>query len=367
MEKIIIPVLNGDGISDEIIAQVKRTVEKAMTVYSDRQIEWLDFTCGERFEGGGIPDEAFEAVRKYRVGIKGPMTTPIGKGYTSLNVHLRKVLNLYACVRPVKYYPGAPSPIKNPEGIDMVIVRENTEDLYGTPEFTYNDPQFYSLLEILQNYDEENNYHHSNEFGVSCKIISAEATRQITSFAMEYAVEHKRKKIDLVTKANIIRATDGLFLKIGTDHLNKLSSRQGLTHGSLLVDNATQQMVINPQQFDMLVMPNLYGDILSDLAAGIVGGLGYAPGANIGDSCAVFEATHGTWPQGAGKNIANPIALILSAKMMLEYLNLNEAAEILEKAVSETIAYFSNKKISTSDIGDWIRRDIEYLKNKTTV
>lgn len=354
---IIIPVLNGDGISDEIMMPMKRAVEYAAST-EGVHIEWLDFICGERFEGGGIPEEALNAIRKYKVGIKGPMTTPVGKGYKSLNVYLRKVLNLYACVRPVKYYPGAPSPLKKPEGINMVIIRENTEDLYGTPEFATNNEHTRTWLKMMEGID---GYMYHDPSALSCKIISLEATIDIAAFAQKYAMKHMRQQIDIVTKANILKATDGLFLSIATDFF--LKHRVGsIIDGSLLVDNACRKLVMDPQGFDVILTPNLYGDILSDLAAGLVGGLGFAPGANIGNDCAVFEATHGTAPDIAGKDIANPISLILSGKMMLEYLGLNSAATFLENAVAKAIGWNVSGK-STTEVAHMIQTEMSYIKS----
>jgi isocitrate dehydrogenase (NAD+) len=276
-----------------------------------------------------IPESVIQSAKTNKVALKGPMTTPVGKGFRSVNVALRHALDLYACVRPAKTYPGVKSPYKD---IDLVIVRENSEDLYAGIEFEQGRPE---TLELIKSIESGTKKHIRPDSGISIKPISIYATQRIVKYACEYAIKHNRKKVTAVHKANIMKFTDGLFLKVARETAADYSDK--VVFEDAIVDNMSMQLVQKPHNYDVLVLPNLYGDILSDLCAGLVGGLGVAPGANIGDTCALFEAVHGSAPKYAGKNMVNPTAMILSGMLMLRHLNEHKAADALESAVKQVL------------------------------
>ncbi len=368
-KEIHIPVINGDGISDEIVAQMKRVVETALLI-EGKNVVWHDLFAGERAVekyGEPMPIQIIETIRNFGFGIKGPTSTPSGTGHRSVNVYLRKALNLYACVRPCKYYLGVKTRIKDPQQINLVIIRENMEDLYAGIEFNKDTLEAGNLLDLLDVYKLGSDVPHEGS-AFSVKFASVEGTRRIMKFAMNYAKDNNRKHIDIITKANIMKFSDGLFLHEAYKEFEENKTEfSDLTVGDLLIDRACMDLVLGPERFDVLVLPNLYGDIISDPAAGIVGGLGFAPGANIGDDCAVFEATHGSWPEGAGQNKANPIALILSAKMMLDYIGEHAAADRIEKAVICCISVYSDTSLGmlggTKEIGGGVLDFILEHKN----
>jgi len=269
-----------------------------------------------------------DSLRKNKVGIKGPITTPVGTGFRSVNVAMRKIFNLYACVRPCKSYVGVKSRYSN---LDLVIIRENTEDLYAGIEFELNKPETLELIDFIK---EKKDMQIKKDSGISIKPISISASEKIIKYAFEYAKKNKRKKVTGVHKANIMKYSDGLFLET----FRKVAAQYPeIESEDRIVDNMCMQLVQKPELYDVLVLPNLYGDILSDLAAGLIGGLGVAPGANIGDEIALFEATHGSAPKYKGLNKVNPTALMLSAVLMLKHINETKAAEILEKAIADVI------------------------------
>lgn len=276
-------------------------------------------------EGSLLPERLFTSVKKNGVALKGPTTTPIGSGFRSVNVALRKGLELYACLRPCRSYAGVLSRYEN---IDLVVVRENTEDLYAGIEFARGTPEAEKLLSYVSENQQEPVRRDS---GISIKLISETGTRRIARFTFEYARANGRKKVNAITKANILKFSDGLFLEICRD---VAADYPDIEYEETLVDNLCAQLVQQSRHFDMLLLPNLYGDIISDLCAGLVGGLGVAPGANIGDNIAVFEPTHGSAPKYTGMNRVNPMATILSGLMMLRYLGERVAAGRLEVAVS---------------------------------
>jgi isocitrate dehydrogenase (NAD+) len=279
-------------------------------------------------EGTPLPDRVLESIRKNKVAIKAPLTTPVGTGFRSVNVALRKELDLYACLRPCKSYDGVRSRYKD---IDLVIVRENTEDLYAGIEFQKGAPETKELIAHIEKLSQKNIRADS---GVSIKPISVAGSERIVRFAFEYAAQYKRKKVTAVHKANIMKFSDGLFLEVAREVAKKYP---GIEFEDRIVDNMCMQLVQKPELYDVLVLPNLYGDILSDLCAGLVGGLGVAPGANIGTNGALFEATHGSAPKYKGLNKVNPVAMILSGVLMLRYLEETRAADRLEKAVADVI------------------------------
>jgi len=278
--------------------------------------------------GTPLPEGTLDSIRKNKVALKGPITTPIGKGFRSVNVALRKELGLYACVRPCKYYEGVKSYYKN---VNLVVVRENMEDLYAGIEFEQGSDKAKKLIEFIK---QNNGASILPDSGISIKPISRQGTERIVEFAFEYAKKYKRKKVTSVTKANIMKYSDGLFMHVAEEVAKKYPD---VEYEHRLVDNMCMQLVQKPELYDVLVLPNLYGDIISDLCAGLVGGLGVAAGANIGEKYAVFEATHGSAPKYAGLNKVNPTAMILSGVLMLRHLGEEKAADRLEKAVAAVI------------------------------
>ncbi len=324
-----ITLITGDGTGPELAEQMKRCVE-ATGVSIEWDVQEAGADVMDKY-GTPLPDNVIESIKKNKVAIKAPITTPVGSGFRSVNVALRQDLDLYACVRPCKYYPGVRSLLKKPEDVAIVIVRENTEDLYAGIEFEEGDEKTKKLIEDLNNISDKKIREDS---GVSIKPISKFGTERIVRFAFEYAKKNNRKKVTAITKSNIMKFTDGLFQhvaeKVAEDYPD-------IEFEHMLIDNMCMQLVQKPELYDVLVLPNLYGDIVSDLGAGLVGGLGIAPGANIGEEYAVFEATHGSAPKYKGLNKVNPTALILSAVMMLRHIGESEAADKLENAVAEAI------------------------------
>ena len=305
-----VTLIPGDGIGPEVVDAARRCVDATGV-----KIEWEEALAGEialKEKGSLLPDSTLESIRRNKVALKGPITTPIGTGFRSVNVAIRHALDLYACVRPAKTYTGVKSNYKD---IDLLIVRENSEDLYAGIEFEEGKPETRDLIKRIEDYSKKKI---RSDSGISIKPISITATARIVKFAFEYALKFNRKKITVVTKANIMKFTDGLFLKTAREIARKYEGK--VVFEEALVDNMAMQLVQKPNNFDILVLPNLYGDILSDLCAGLIGGLGIAPGANIGEDMAVFEAVHGSAPKYKGTNKANPTAMILSGVLMLRYL-----------------------------------------------
>lgn len=322
-----ITLLPGDGIGPELTAATKKVIEATGV-----KIDWEEMLVGEAAiakYGTPLPDAVVESIRKNKVALKGPVTTPIGSGFRSVNVAMRKVLDLYTCLRPCKYYPGVRTRYQD---IDLVIVRENTEDLYSGIEFEEGQRHTQDLIEYIGKIQGAKI---RTDSGISIKPISISGTRRIVQYAFEYARGHKRKKVTAVTKANIMKFTDGLFLKVARE---VAAAYPDIQFEERLVDNMCMQLVQKPELYDVLVLPNLYGDILSDLCAGLIGGLGVAPGANIGEDIALFEPTHGSAPKYTGMNKANPMAIMLSGVLMLEYIGEGDKAKKLEDAIAAVIA-----------------------------
>jgi len=324
--KHIITLIPGDGIGPEITEATVRAIEA-----TGIDIKWDVVQAGAEVyekEGTVLPDAVVESLKRNKIGLKGPITTPVGTGFRSVNVAMRKFFNLYACVRPCKSYKGVRSRYEN---IDLVIIRENTEDLYAGVEFELGKPDTLELIDFIK---EKNNIQIRKDSGLTIKPISVTGSENIIRFAFEYARKNKRRKVTGVHKANIMKYTDGLYL----DVFRRIAAEYSdIESEDRIVDNMCMQLVQKPELYDVLVLPNLYGDILSDLAAGLIGGLGVAPGANIGDEIALFEATHGSAPKYKGLNKVNPTALMLSAVLMLRHINEIKAADILEKAISSVI------------------------------
>ena len=318
-----VTLIRGDGVGPEQVAAAKRVLEATGVQFNwDIQEAGVDIM---ETAGTPLPQSVLDSIRHNKVALKGPITTPIGTGFRSVNVALRKELNLYACLRPCKYYPGIRSKYQD---VDLVIVRENTEDLYAGVEYEAGTAEAKQIIELSGGKIR-------SDSAISIKPISPTGSRQIAKFAFDYAVKNGRKKVSAVAKANIMKFTDGLFFRCCAEVARDYP---GIEYQEVLVDNMCMQLVQKPELYDILVLPNLYGDILSDLCAGLIGGLGVAPGANIGDDIAVFEPTHGSAPKYKGLNKVNPTALILSGKLMLDHLGETQAADKLEKAVAAIIA-----------------------------
>jgi isocitrate dehydrogenase (NAD+) len=323
-----ITLIPGDGIGYEVSHACTRCIEATGV-----DIEWVKALAGtEALEKTGelLPQSTLDTIKKNKVAIKGPITTPIGTGFRSVNVAIRQALDLYACVRPAKSYTGVKSYFKD---IDLVIIRENSEDLYAGIEFEEGKPE---TAELIAQIKKDTQKSIRQDSGITIKPISKFASERIVRFAFEYAVMNKRKKITCVHKANIMKFTDGLFLKVARQVAQEFTGK--IIFEEAIVDNMAMQLVVKPHNYDVLVLPNLYGDIISDLCAGLVGGLGVAPGANIGTDLAIFEAVHGSAPKYKGQNKVNPTAMILSGALMLRYIKEEKAAEDLEDAVRQVIA-----------------------------
>jgi isocitrate dehydrogenase (NAD+) len=326
-----VTLIPGDGTGPEITEATRRVLEATGVQFTwDLQRAGLEML---EKHGTILPDEVIESIKRTKIGLKGPITTPVGKGARSANMALRKRLDLYANLRPAKTYQGLRSRYDN---IDMIIVRENTEDLYAGVEFQRGTPEQQEIIETIAR---TTGTHLDQESAISIKFISVLATRRIVKFAFEYARANGRRKVTAVHKANIMRFSDGLFLATAQEVAKEYHDIQ---FEDRIVDNMCMQLVQKPEQYDVLVLPNLYGDIISDLSAGLIGGLGVAPGANIGSQYAVFEPVHGSAPKYAGQNKVNPMAMMFSGVLMLRHLCEKEAANRLEKAIAQVIAEGKN-------------------------
>lgn len=343
--------IEGDGTGPDIWKASKMVFDSAVNkAYNGKKkINWVEGFAGEKAykeKGSYLPDETLALIKDLRVGIKGPLTTPVGKGIRSINVALRQELDLYACIRPVRYFEGVPSPIKYPEKVDFVIFRENTEDLYAGIEWQAGTEEAKKVREFLL---KEFGKKLPDYVGIGVKPISKFATERLTRMALKYAIKNKKSTITFVHKGNIMKFTEGAFKNWGFECAKRefgdyivIEGEQDKVADKILVndriaDAMFQQIVLRPDEYKVIVTPNLNGDYLSDAAAALVGGLGMAPGANIGDGYAVFEATHGTAPKYAGLDKVNPSSVILSGVMMFEYLGWNEVAELIIKAIERTI------------------------------
>jgi isocitrate dehydrogenase len=353
----IIPFIEGDGVGPDIWKASVRVFNAAvMKCYGiKRKIHWLEVYAGEKafqLKKDWAPEETIETIREHKIGMKGPLTTPVGGGIRSINVLLRQRLDLYACIRPIKYISGTPSPLKHPEKVDMVVFRENTEDVYAGMEWREGSPEALRLRDFLE---KELGKKLREDSGIGIKPISRFGTKRLVRRAIQYALTHRRKNITLVHKGNIMKFTEGAFRDWGYEVAKEefgekifLESELGdkkitdLPEGKLVLkdriaDAMFQQILLRPEDYDVLAMPNLNGDYMSDALAAQVGGLGMAPGANIGDQAAIFEATHGTAPKYANQDVINPGSLILSGAMMFDYLGWSEAGHRIKKALEEAI------------------------------
>ena len=351
----IIPFIEGDGTGPDIWRASVRVFDAAVAkAYGGkRKLEWFEVFAGEKAKnltGEWLPNDTLEAVKAYKVAIKGPLTTPVGGGIRSLNVTLRQVLDLYACVRPVRYFAGTPAPVTHPERMNVVIFRENTEDVYAGIEFAKGTSQAERVIEFLA---KEMGKRIAPDSGIGIKPMSETGTKRLMRMAVQYALAHQRKLVTIVHKGNIMKFTEGAFRDwsyevakaefrdqiVTEEEVTAGASRDGkLMINDRIADSVFQQILTRTAEYDVFATPNLNGDYLSDACAAQVGGLGMAPGANIGDDIGFFEATHGTAPKYAGKDVINPGSLILSGVMMLNYLGWPEAGVLIEKALEKTIA-----------------------------
>ena len=322
-----VTLITGDGTGPELAAVARDCID-ATGIKINWDVQEAGADVMER-EGTPLPEALIDSIRRTRTALKAPITTPVGTGFRSVNVHLRQMFALYACIRPCKSYPGVRSRY---EGIDLVVVRENTEDLYAGIEFEQGKKATADIIDFIYR---RTGRQIADDSGISIKPISIEATRRIHHFAFRYARSNGRKKVTTVHKANIMKFSDGLWLDVAREVAQEYTD---IEFEDRIVDNMCMQLIQKPELYDVLVLPNLYGDILSDLCAGLVGGLGVAPGANIGETHAVFEATHGSAPKYKGLNKVNPAALILSGALMLKHLGETDAADRLERAVADVVA-----------------------------
>ena len=322
-----VTLIPGDGTGPELTEATRRVLE-ATGVEFDWDVREAGADVMERYGGNPLPDEVLDAIRETGVALKGPITTPVGGGFRSVNVALRKSLDLYAQVRPCKTYPGVRTRF---EDVDLIVVRENTEDLYAGIEYEQGSEEAHELIAWI--HSKGGKLAH-DDAGISIKPISVTGTRRIVQFAFDYARRNGRRKVTAVHKANIMKFSDGLYLRVAREVAEE---NDDIEFDDRIVDNMCMQLVQRPEEYDVLVLPNLYGDVLSDLCAGMIGGLGLAPGANFGEGIAIFEPTHGSAPKYAGQNKVNPMAQLLSGMMMLRHLDEHDAADGLEQAISEVI------------------------------
>jgi isocitrate dehydrogenase len=383
----IIPFIEGDGIGIDITPVMRKVVDAAVekAYKGQRKISWMEIYAGEKSTkvyGSDVwlPDETLTAAREFVVSIKGPLTTPIGGGIRSINVALRQQLDLYVCLRPVRYFNGVPSPVKSPEKTDMVIFRENSEDIYAGIEWEAESELARKVIDFLVNDIKVTNIRFPKTSGIGIKPISKEGTDRFVRKAIQYAIDNQRKSVTLVHKGNIMKFTEGAFKKWGYDLAAKEFGAQLLDGGpwmklpeeyggivikDVIADAFLQQILLRPEEYDVIATPNLNGDYISDALAAQVGGIGIAPGANLSDSVAIFEATHGTAPKYAGKDQVNPGSIILSAEMMLRHMGWTEAADMIIQSMEKTIQnkvvtydfarqMTDAQKVSSSAFGDAI-------------
>ena len=357
----IIPYIEGDGIGIDITPAMLNVVDSAVakSYGGQKKISWMEVYCGEKStevygDDVWLPDETIEALREYVVSIKGPLTTPVGGGIRSLNVSLRQILDLYVCLRPIRYFSGVPSPVKNPSHVDMVIFRENSEDIYAGVEFEGGSDESNRLVKVLQEQFDVNKIRFTEDVGLGVKPISKNGTERLVKQAIDYAIKNDRDSVTLVHKGNIMKFTEGAFRDWGYElsvsnydgepldggpwHVIKNPTNgKNIIIKDVICDAFLQQILTRPKEYDVIATMNLNGDYISDALAACVGGIGIAPGANIGDDAALFEATHGTAPKYAGQDKVNPGSLILSAEMMLRHLGWVEAADLIIESMEKAI------------------------------
>jgi len=373
----IIPFITGDGIGVDITPSMHAVIDNTLKkAYGEtKKIEWVEVYAGQKAtevydKDTWLPDETIDTLKKYIFSIKGPLATPVGEGIRSLNVSLRQKLDLYTCLRPINYFMGVPSPLKNPEKTDMVIFRENTEDIYAGIEWEAGSSEVIQLISKLDEFGIKDKIRFPDSCALGIKPVSKEGSQRLIKKAIQYAIDHNRKSVTLVHKGNIMKYTEGGFKKWGYELAKKEFGAKEIDSGEYQLSNGLiikdciadaflQEILIRPEEHDVVATLNLNGDYISDALAAQVGGIGISPGANLSDSTAIFEATHGTAPTIAGKNIANPSSLILSAQMMLEHMNWIEAADILNASFHKTL----EKRQMTADFASQIK-DCKALSTK---
>ena len=357
----IIPYIEGDGIGVDITPPMINVVNEAIKIaYKDKKkIEWMEVYCGEKAtqvysKDTWLPDETIDALKEFVVSIKGPLTTPVGGGIRSLNVSLRQILDLYVCLRPIRYFDGVPSPVKRPQDVDMVIFRENSEDIYCGVEFEGNSKEAKSLVKTLKTRFDVSKIRFDDNVGIGVKPISKDGTSRLVKKAIDYAIDNNRSSVTLVHKGNIMKYTEGAFrdwgYELAKNEYDGIEIDEGpwqeivnpntgkkIVIKDVICDAFLQQILLRPTEYDVIATMNLNGDYISDALAAMVGGIGIAPGANISDEYAVFEATHGTAPKYAGQNKVNPGSLILSAEMMLRHMGWIDAADLIMSSMDRAI------------------------------
>lgn len=345
-EKITIPYIAGDGTGEDIWNASHEIFEEALhrAANGEKNIEWVELLAGQKALDTTkklLPEETVEAIREYKVAIKGPLTTPVGGGFRSINVYLRQIFDLYVCMRPVRYFNGLPSPMKTPEKVGFIIFRENTEDLYRGIEWKEGTPEAQSLIRFLKDTMKTDL---PDSTGLGIKPISRAGTIRFTKWVIDYAIKNKRRSITVVHKGNIMKYTEGAFKEWSYEvakgfpgEITFDAEKGKIVFNDRIADNMFMQVISRPDEYDILLCPNLNGDYLSDACAALIGGLGVAPGANIGDRIAIFEPTHGSAPKYAGKDVINPASFILSGAMLFRYIGLDGVSALIEKAVEKTI------------------------------
>ncbi len=346
IETVVIPYIAGDGTGEDIWNASKDIFEEALLKGSGgkKKIEWISLMAGTKsLEKGNelLPQETLETIKEHKIAIKGPLTTPVGGGFRSVNVYLRQIFDLYVCMRPVRYFKGLPSPLKAPEKIDIIVFRENTEDIYKGIEWKEGTEEAKELIGFLK---EKMDVQLASDTGIGIKPISRGGTTRFTRWVIDYAIRNNRKSITAVHKGNIMKYTEGAFrewayetAKEYPDEISFEENKGKIIFNDRIADNMFMQIILRPDEYDILLCPNLNGDYLSDACAALIGGLGVAPGANIGDDVAIFEPTHGSAPKYAGKDMVNPTSLILSGALMFRYMGFDLAAAFIKKAVERTI------------------------------
>jgi isocitrate dehydrogenase len=383
----IIPFIEGDGIGVDIMPAMQSVVDAVVKkIYSgSKKIEWLEVFAGEKaanLYGNNhyLPEETLDALETYIVSIKGPLATPVGGGIRSLNVAMRQKLDLFVCLRPIQYFEGVPSPLKNPEKTDMVIFRENTEDIYAGIEYQQGTHEVNKIMGLLKEFNDDGKVRFPHSSAIGIKPVSIEGSQRLIHKAIQFAIDNNRRSVTLVHKGNIMKFTEGGFKEWGYAiakkefgaHLNESGEivlNNGIRIKDCIADAFLQEILLRPERYDVVATLNLNGDYISDALAAQVGGIGISPGANLSNNLAIFEATHGTAPDIAGKNIANPSSLILSAHMMLSHIKWNEAANALDKAFRKTLlekkvtadfsVHMGVNAMSTSDFAQAIIENLE--------
>ena len=383
----IIPFIEGDGIGVDIMPAMQTVVNAVVKkIYSgSKKIEWLEVFAGEKaakLYGNNhyLPEETLDALETYIVSIKGPLATPVGGGIRSLNVAMRQKLDLFVCLRPIQYFEGVPSPLKNPEKTDMVIFRENTEDIYAGIEYQQGTHEVNKIMGLLKEFHDDGKVRFPDSSAIGIKPVSMEGSQRLIHKAIQFAIDNNRRSVTLVHKGNIMKFTEGGFKEWGYAiakkefgaHLNESGEivlDNGIRIKDCIADAFLQEILLRPERYDVVATLNLNGDYISDALAAQVGGIGISPGANLSNNLAIFEATHGTAPDIAGKNIANPSSLILSAQMMLSHIQWNEAANALNKAFRKTLlekkvtadfsVHMGVNALSTSDFAQAIIENLE--------